>query len=174
MRQSVIGLLLACCRIEQGASSSSQRGHRRQRNASPPRRQHPAAMWSPRDGSSPNLDMYVDQNAASYYERNGMNPPRLISRSARRQLQTNNNGEGTDNNSMSDLDLIVEEAKLGNDALTRLRRDLLGNDYYDKHVYPFDYAWYGQNEGSRTGIPIELDINFHRVFSVDTINQCWI
>mmetsp|Transcript_19679 Transcript_19679/g.30001 ORF Transcript_19679/g.30001 Transcript_19679/m.30001 type:complete len:747 (+) Transcript_19679:202-2442(+) len=170
MRLSVFAVLLACCRIEQGDSSSSQRGHRRQRNASPPRRQHPAAMWSPRDGSSPNLNMYVDQSDASYYERNDMNPPRLISRSARRQLQSNNNGEGTDKNSMSDLDLIVEEAKLGNDALTRLRRDLLRNDYYDKHVYPFDYAWYGQNEGSRTGIPIELDINFHRVFSVDTIN----
>jgi hypothetical protein len=70
----------------------------------------------------------------------------------------------------SDLDLIIEEAKLGNNALTRLRRDLLWATYYDKHAYPFDYAWFGQEEGSRTGIPIELDINFHGVFSVDTIN----
>ena len=163
--------------IEEGAassSSSSLHGHRRRGGySSPPRRQHPEAMWSStRDGSSPNLDMYVNNdNSASYYERNSMNPPPLISRAKRRQLQSNNIGEGTDNkSSMSDLDLIVEETKLGNDALTRLRRDLLWDSYYDKHAYPFDYAWYGQKEGSRTGVPIELDINFHRVFSVDTIN----
>jgi hypothetical protein len=131
-------------------------------------------MWSSHDGSSPNLDMYVDdhhphnsdQHSSSYYVRNDMNPPPLISHSTRRQLQSNTVGtEGT-----SDLDLIIEEAKLGNDAVTRLRRDLLWSTYYDKHAYPFDYAWYGQEAGSRTGIPIELDINFHRVFSVDTIN----
>jgi len=126
-------------------------------------------MWSTRDGSSPNLDMYVNDHSASFYERNGMNPPRLISRSTRRQLQSKDNDEGTDNKSISDVDLIIEEAKLGNDALSRLRRDLVGDAYYDKHAYPFDYAWYGQKEGSRTGVPIELDINFHRVFSVDTI-----
>lgn len=166
-------LLAVSSSIEEATSSSSLHGHRRRGGySSPPRRQHPEAMWSTRDGSSPNLDMYVNNdNSASYYERNSMNPPPLISRAKRRQLQSNNIGEGTDNkSSMSDLDLIVEETKLGNDALTRLRRDLLWESYYDKHAYPFDYAWYGQKEGSRTGVPIELDINFHRVFSVDTIN----
>lgn len=164
-----VPLLAAYCCIEEGTSSLSHQY--RQRNV-PPRRQHPAAMWSAQggDGSSPNLDMYfAGSNPTSYYERNDMIPPPLISRSTRRKLQSNDDGEGTDNNSMSDLDLIIEEAKLGNDAMSRLRRDLLG-DGYDKHSFPFDYAWYGQKEGSRTGVPIELDINFHRVFSVDTIN----
>lgn len=165
-------LLAACCCVEEGTSSLSQRQYR-QRNV-PPRRHHPAAMWSAQgggDGSSPNLDMYSSSgNPTSYYERNDMIPPPLISHSTRRRrLQSNNDGEGTDNNAMSDLDLIIEEAKLGNDAMTRLRRDLLG-DGYDKHSFPFDYAWYGQEKGSYTGVPIELDINFHRVFSVHTIN----
>ncbi len=159
-------LLAACCCVEEGTSSLSQRQHH-QRNV-PPRRQHPAAIWSAQgggDGSSPNLDMHSSDNPTSYYERNDMIPPPLISR----RLQSNNDGEGTDNNAMSDLDLIIEEAKLGNDAMTRLRKDLLG-DGYDKHSFPFDYAWYGQEKGSYTGVPVELDINFHRVFSVDTVN----
>ena len=157
-------------------------GHTRSRGGgdmpSPPRRQqqqHPASMmWSSRPHESPNLDMYFDSDSggpSSYYERNDLNPPPLISRSARRQLQSSSTTNTADDAATtSDLDIIIEEAKLVNDAISSLRRDLLWNTYYDKHAYPFDYAWYGQPEGTRTGVPIELDINFHRVFSVDTIN----
>ena len=140
-------------------------------NAASRRSHHPAAMWSQRDGSSPNLDMYVDNvdQSYNYFARHGMKPPPLVSRSARRKLQSNNDDETT--TTTSGLDHIMEETKLGNDAVTRLRRDLFEKSSYDKHAYPFEYTWYGMEEGSRTGVPIELDIAYRKVFAVDTINS---
>jgi hypothetical protein len=65
----------------------------------------------------------------------------------------------------SDLYRIVQDAKDGLDAASRLRRDLLSENY-DKHAYPWEYAWYDQPPGKKTGIPVEFSINFHRVLSV--------
>jgi Neurotransmitter-gated ion-channel ligand binding domain/Neurotransmitter-gated ion-channel transmembrane region len=44
-----------------------------------------------------------------------------------------------------------------------LRKRLLQD--YDKFSYPFEHYWALQ--GKRTGLPIELTINFHRIFAVE-------
>mmetsp|Transcript_19495 Transcript_19495/g.41118 ORF Transcript_19495/g.41118 Transcript_19495/m.41118 type:complete len:730 (+) Transcript_19495:122-2311(+) len=94
----------------------------------------------------------------------------------------------------STLGDILQDAKYGEDANTRLRYDLLwGHDgeryYYDKHSYPWEYVWHKngtktktksngdaswqeqQQQQQRTGVPIEMNINFHRVFDVDIVNS---
>ena len=59
------------------------------------------------------------------------------------------------------------------EADDKLRNDLLQN--YDRGSYPWKYAWAQGNETNsgilRTGLPIEVGINFHRVFSIDIINS---
>lgn len=52
--------------------------------------------------------------------------------------------------------------------LARLRADLL-NDY-DRGTYPFESIWNGQSQ-NRTGLPVEVGINFHRVFKVDVTSS---
>ena len=52
----------------------------------------------------------------------------------------------------------------------KLRSDLLAN--YDRGSFPFQAIWNTTtNNGTRTGLPIEVGINFHRVFAVDIINS---
>lgn len=97
-------------------------------------------------------------------KRNGLAPPPLISRKARRDLQSNSTSNETE------LESIITQAKEGQDPSTRLRQDLVWNAPYDRHSYPWEYAWHGDSKENRTGVPIEMDINFHRVYSVDTVN----
>ena len=91
--------------------------------------------------------------------------------SAQEASNKNENGE------MTELEKIILNAKRGEDSNARLRHDLLwGHEnferyFYDKHSYPWEYAWYNQSVGNRTGVPIETNINFHRVFSVDIVNS---
>lgn len=57
----------------------------------------------------------------------------------------------------------------------RLRTELLNN--YDKGSYPWNTVWNStsttttQNDEIRTGLEIELDLNFHKVFSIDVTNS---
>jgi hypothetical protein len=54
----------------------------------------------------------------------------------------------------------------------KLRHDLLLN--YDRNSFPWAFAWNNTNSstaGLRQGLPIEVGINFHRVFAVDIINS---
>eukprot|EP00985_Skeletonema_marinoi_P029794 scaffold29088_cov76-Skeletonema_marinoi.AAC.1 len=93
-------LSYSSCKLRhiEGAPFSHKRGGlQHQMNAASRRSHHPAAMWSQRDGSSPNLDMYVDNvdQSYNYFARHGMKPPPLVSRSARRKLQSNNDDEMT-------------------------------------------------------------------------------
>lgn len=76
----------------------------------------------------------------------------------------------------SALDAIVAGAKRGEDGNTRLRHDLIkrhDGDFdkynYDKNSYPWDYVWYNDTAGQRTGVPIETEINFHKVSSVNIV-----
>lgn len=78
----------------------------------------------------------------------------------------------------TELESIIEDAKRGDDANARLRHDLLrGHDgdfdkyHYDKHSYPWEYVWHGQAAGDRKGVPVEMNINFHRVFEVDIVDS---
>ncbi len=138
---------------------------------------------------SPNLDMLGDPSnesgeVKSYFERNNLKSPRLVSRAERlhkRQRQQEDtkadevleplhflsslpeawvdeteetlfddtSTEPTssktqppmaDTEEESDLDRIVQQAKLGIDYPTLLREDLLYDSYYDKHAYPWSYA----------------------------------
>ena len=55
-----------------------------------------------------------------------------------------------------------------------LRRTLLEN--YDKGAFPFETLWETQSPGSnaselRTGLPVEVGLNFHRVFEIDIITS---
>ena len=89
-----------------------------------------------------------------------------------------NNEEGAPD---SELERIIRDAKRGEDANARLRYDLLwrhdGNFdkyYYDRHSYPWEYVWYNQTtkEGkSPAGLPVEVNINFHRVFTLDIVDS---
>jgi hypothetical protein len=98
-------------------------------------------------------------------KRNGLEAPPLISRRTRRDLQSNFTSNETEL-----LNTITSEAKAGQDPNTRLRNDLVWNTPYDRNSYPWEYAWYGDPKENRTGVPVEMDINFHRVFTVDTVN----
>lgn len=50
------------------------------------------------------------------------------------------------------------------EAEQTLRQQLLSN--YDRGSFPFVALWENQN-GTRTGLPVELGLNFHRVLQVD-------
>ena len=78
--------------------------------------------------------------------------------------------DGEEADAASTVPLMPVDETLEFDASTRLRREILNPESYDKHAYPWSYAWAGQPEGTRTGVPVEVGINFHRVFSVDVIN----
>ena len=136
-------------------------------------------------GFSPALDIGGDYDSevptSSYFERHGLTPPPIISR---RRMQTTASEEpaqeasnNNENGEMTELEKIILNAKRGEDSNARLRHDLLwGHEnferyFYDKHSYPWEYAWYNQSVGNRTGVPIETNINFHRVFSVDIVNS---
>eukprot|EP00956_Cyclotella_meneghiniana_P024349 scaffold48787_cov89-Cyclotella_meneghiniana.AAC.6 len=103
----------------------------------------------------------------SFAKRHNLPIPPIISRKTRRERraqESNQTGE--------ELDAIIEQAKSGEDPNARLRSDLvLGEDtYYDRNSYPWEYAWQGDAEGNKTGLPVEMDINFHRVFDVDVVS----
>mmetsp|Transcript_15163 Transcript_15163/g.27396 ORF Transcript_15163/g.27396 Transcript_15163/m.27396 type:complete len:96 (+) Transcript_15163:166-453(+) len=52
----------------------------------------------------------------------------------------------------------------------KLRSDLLAN--YDRGSFPFQAIWNTTSiNGTRTGLPIAVGINFHRIFAVDIINS---
>ncbi|KAL7503216.1 hypothetical protein ACHAWX_000576 [Stephanocyclus meneghinianus] len=146
-----IALLLSCCandatnHVIQGERAA---GHRRARR--PP---FPANRMHGVDGTV---------NTNSYFERNGMKPPPPIPRSSRRRAQTSNE--------TNDLVSIIADAKNGDDPNTRLRHDLVWNTLYDRNSYPWEYAWHGKLEGNLTGVPVQVDVNFHSVYSVNTIN----
>jgi len=95
----------------------------------------------------------------SFYERNNMNTPPLTSRAERykqqqstikkqlrRVLQTQDNGSNiltipdspiVNSETDEELDEIIETSKLGLDASSLLRNDLIFNGYYDRHSYPW-------------------------------------
>lgn len=73
-------------------------------------------------------------------------------------------------NRTNDLESIIADAKNGDDPNARLRHDLVWNAHYDRNSYPWEYAWHGKAEDNLTGVPVEIDVNFHRVYSVNTIN----
>jgi hypothetical protein len=98
-------------------------------------------------------------------QRNGLQPPPLISRRTRRLAQANQ----TETN-QTELDAIITDAKNGDDPDDRLRYDLVWSGYYDRTSYPWEYAWEGDAKENKTGVPVEVDINFHRVYKVDTVN----
>ncbi len=126
---------------------------------------HDAVVGGPTDDDG-------DRESKSFFERNGLEPPPLVSRADRpgRALEAKTDDDGDDENGISDVELITEEAKNGADAAARVRRDLIRPGRYDKHAYPWEYAWRGRSPGERTGVPVEFSINFHRVFGVDIIN----
>ena len=39
------------------------------------------------------------------------------------------------------------------------------------HSYPWEYVWYNDTNNKRTGVPVEMNVNFHRVFDVDIIGS---
>jgi hypothetical protein len=55
----------------------------------------------------------------------------------------------------------------GEDPAMQLRQDLLQN--YDTGDYPWNWAWNQSDnpDGLREGLPVEIGINFHKVFSVN-------
>ena len=117
----------------------------------------------------PPRDMIDEVNAVephSFVKRHGLPVPPLISR-ARRRAQANNETESTN---QTELDAIITDAKNGDDPNTRLRHDLIWSVFYDRTSYPWEYAWEGDGKENRTGAPIEMLINFHRVYSVDVVN----
>ncbi|KAL7542633.1 hypothetical protein ACHAXR_012269 [Thalassiosira sp. AJA248-18] len=151
----------------QSYHASRHRPHPRQRRHGPPR---PTDRFEPFD----------DESSSAYFERNELRPPPPISR---RRAQTDNNEAAAATTaaadyetSNSELDSIIQDAKHGEDANARLRYDLIWRHsnfdkyFYDKHSYPWEYIWYNQT-GKRTGLPIEVNINFHQVSSVDIVNS---
>ena len=133
------------------------------------------------------IDKIDKQLTSGYFERNNLRPPTLVSRRGRRAQNTDdtasgNNDESTNGASTSwpsrqptsELEEIIEDAKYGIDANARLRYDLLWDKFiYDKHSYPYEYVWYNQTTTTeeKTGVPIEMSINFFKVFSVDIVNS---
>jgi len=152
----------------------------------PQSRQYPAAnrnrlrstlnyINNDRNGYSPNLDAIYDEAhgggdtnnkendnglySKSFYERNNMNTPPLISRAERykqqqstikqqqrRVLQTQDNGSNIltipdspiiNSETNEELEEIIETSKLGLDSSSLLRNDLIFNGYYDRHSYPW-------------------------------------
>jgi hypothetical protein len=55
------------------------------------------------------------------------------------------------------------------DPSTRIRRDVLLN--YDRGAYPWDFAWENSPTDKLEGVPVELNINFHKVYQVDITNS---
>jgi hypothetical protein len=51
------------------------------------------------------------------------------------------------------------------DPTGRIRRDVLLN--YDRGAYPWDFAWENSPTDKLEGVPVELNINFHKVYQVD-------
>ena len=66
---------------------------------------------------------------------------------------------------------IATPALADNGASGRLRADLLVS--YDKGAYPWEFAWEAAlaDGGERSGLKVEMGINFHRVHSVDVVND---
>ena len=115
-----------------------------------------AAMWS----------------KESYFERHNLPIIMPSRRTSSRELEEEiNNGTTTNSsdNITPDLETIIQTAREGNSADARLRRFLLSN--YDKHSYPWEYVWYNDSNNKRTGVPVEMNVNFHRVFDVDIIGS---
>ena len=104
----------------------------------------------------------------SFAQQHGLQPPPLVTRKERRRLQAENQTGSQAN--QTELDTIIADAKNAEDPNARLRDDLIWSAYYDRNSYPWEYAWYGEAEGNRTGVPVEMHVNFHRVFSVDVVN----
>ena len=207
--------------VWRGTHPAMQHRDRRQRSGA-------AASYEEND-FSPNLDArygdIVDEEAEfyskSFYERNGLRSPPLVSRRPQGRMARELDGEAGDdgrdvstsvavdtsvvgdvdlgvnenavdaadelqdpdtsdeiddsggaNIANGDLDedelqLIIDAAKDGVDYPTLLRKDLLHSNY-DRHAYPWNYAWF--NETIKTGVPVEFSINFHKVFEVDIIS----
>ena len=104
----------------------------------------------------------------SFAKRHNLPIPPIISRKTRRErrAQESNKTESE----QTDVDSIIADAKSGQDPNARLRSDLVWGTYYDRNSYPWEYAWQGDAEGNETGLPVEMDINFHRVYDVDVVN----
>ena len=118
------------------------------------------------------------ESSSSYFERNGLIPPPIISGRRAQTVKPAAEASNNETETLSLLEDVIEDARLGEDANARLRYDLLrGHDvnfdkyYYDKFSYPWEYVWHNQSVGSRTGVPIETNINFHSVSSVDVVNS---
>ena len=104
----------------------------------------------------------------SFAKRHNLPIPPIISRKTRRERRAQESNETE--SEKTDVDSITVGAKSGQDPNARLRSDLVWDTYYDRNSYPWEYAWQGDAEGNKTGLPVEMDINFHRVYSVDVVN----
>ena len=181
---TVASLLCAIGARSDGGQSNGQRSGGEARRGLV-RRQHPGGR-RPTDRRVAEEERVDDEErrppgGGDFFERNGLPVPPLANRRERlRLLQEDADGqEGADENT-SDTDIEKADAastplmnvdeSSGLDASTLLRRELLRPETYDRHAYPWSYAWAGRPEGQRTGLPVEVGVNFHRVFSVDVIN----
>jgi len=88
--------------------------------------------------------------------------------------RSRDNGYNNENGQPRNLQVVAEETADTAAATTTtagdpeaeqtLRQQLLSN--YDRGSFPFVALWENQN-GTRTGLPVELGLNFHRVLQVD-------
>lgn len=160
----------------------------------------PPILSSRLKGYEDDIDSFSlsSSSSPSYFERNGLRPPPLISRRRRAQEadgegQTaggepdadgetsavgNSHSVGSPTSSASisegdELESIVLDARLGLDANARLRNDLIFSEQsnYDKHSYPYEYVWFNDTAEELTGVPVEVNINFHKVLKVDTVDS---
>lgn len=66
------------------------------------------------------------------------------------------------------LNTAVTNGSSSSEPSTRLRADLLSG--YDRGTFPWEEVWStASTPNNRTGVPIEIGINFHRVHNVDVI-----
>ena len=66
------------------------------------------------------------------------------------------------------LNAAVNDGASSSEPSAKLRADLLSN--YDRGTFPWEEVWStASSPNNRTGVPIEIGINFHRVHNVDVI-----
>ena len=101
----------------------------------------------------------ADDAGTTYFARHGLSPPPPI---FRREL------EGiADDGTQSFVD---HNARLRHDLL-RGHDEAFDFQFYDKHSYPWDYVWHNATSGGSGGVPVEANINFHSVASVDVVKS---
>lgn len=121
-------------------------------------------------------EAYDDSSSSSYFERNNhmISPPLNIPKQQRRRRSTQQLDDNADNNARD------VNAQLRHDLLNGYSNNIFDSDdssppkKYDKLAYPWEYIWQNQTtsiDSRRTGVPVEMNINFHRILSVDIIHS---